>query len=269
MIPKLFAPLAGLKKPSKDDFYDHCAAEHEKHQSATIETNIGIMEIYDWREYFITVDGNETYPEFDGYCPGQDIISYSIERQGAWDKGQTLLTQRLFNELQGKHGGIVLDFGSHIGYYSLLAALKGYTVASIDGSRENLELLAKSADYNKVQDKISPYLAWLDKDAPVLSAHEESVHLLKVDVEGAEKYVVQMCSELFKAKKIKYAIIEISPVFNISYPYLVENIANCGYKVYQIESDGSIKEIKAEGRPEYVDGLHQENFLFERQDYGN
>lgn len=286
MKPKLFAPLDNLKKPSGNDFYDHCQVGHDTHQTLLIHRDIqGTIvdyEIYDWREYFITVDGNETVSEHGKYCTGQDIISYCIDRQGVWEAEETATILDILSEDHGTNNDVVLDFGSHIGYYSMLAALKGYRVASFDGSKENLELLQRSAVVNEVADRVFPYLCWLDDQAPILQPDQESVQLVKVDVEGAENHALQVISQLIGQHKIKYAIFEISPTFNDTYPALVETIAKFGYDVYQIPNASfefrdefmaapiaTIKQycaVPEEGRREYVASLHQENFLFVRRD---
>lgn len=286
MKPKLFAPLSNLKQPSAGDFYDHCSVGHTSHQTIVVERDIrGVklnLEIYDWREYFITVDGNETVSEHGKYCTGQDIISYCIDKQGVWEAEETAVMLDILSEPQ-TDDKIMLDFGSHIGYYSNLAALKGFTVASFDGSKENLELLYRSAVMNEVADKIETHLCWLDDQAPVLSRDAEKVRLAKVDIEGAERHALQMMADLIGGHRIKYIIMEISPVFNDTYPSIVETIAGQHYDVYQLPNGQSVQALEefdsapletvlkhcavpAEGRKEYVASLHQENFLFVRRD---
>lgn len=282
--PKLFAPLSNLKQPPEDFFYHHCSVGHDEHKRFLVQRQIGdlnvIYQIYDWREYFITVDGNETVSEHGKYCTGQDIISYCIDQQKVWEAEETAVQLDILSE---QTSGVMLDFGSHIGYYSILAALKGYQVASFDSSAENLALLKESADQNDVEDRIHSYYCLLDDQVPVLSRDAEEVQLVKIDIEGAERHAIQMCADLIGGRKIKYLIMEVSPVFNDTYPALVETIAGQGYDVYLINSDktwehheelmdaplATVKkysEIPAEGRKEYVASLHQENFLFVRRD---
>jgi hypothetical protein len=284
MTPKLFAPLANLKQPTPTFMYDHCSVGHHRHNRIAVSRRIGGMhvtyKIYDWREYFITVDGNETVSEHGQYCTGQDIISYCIDRQKVWEVEETAVQLAILSE---RHTGVMLDFGSHIGYYSILAALKGYQVASFDSSRENLDLLHESAEANGVADKITPYLCLLDDQAPILSRDAEEIQLVKIDIEGAERHAVQMCADLMGGRKIKYLIMEVSPVFNGTYPSLVETICSQGYDVYQIPTDknwehyiefmvdplGILQQycaIPPEGRQEYVALLHQENFVFVRRE---
>lgn len=301
-IPKLFTTLEDLKKPEAGkDFYAKCAAGHETHSNTVVGVELSgqpknqsapaipsrlktslAMRIYDWREYFMTVDGNETWPEFDGYCPGQDIISYCIDQQGVWEGDETLVILDILSENNTED--VVLDFGSHIGYYSMLAARNGYQVASIDSQSENLDMLKDSAVMNNLQDKVHTYLGWLDEDAPTLSAKLEGVQLVKVDVEGNENSAVAICNPLFVKRKIKYAIIEVSPVFNESYPELVSWILSNGYDVYQLPGNNwehnsefteapldTIKkycEVKQRGEElaAHINSFSQENFLFVRRD---
>jgi hypothetical protein len=286
MKPKLFAPLSNLKKPTEDFFYHHCSVGHQSHSRTLVDRNIcGIevtYQIYDWREYFITVDGNETVSEHGKYCTGQDIISYCIDKQEVWEAEETAVQVAILRETTS---GIMLDIGSHIGYYSMLAAKLGYTVASFDSSQENLALLHESAEVNQVVDKIHPYLCLLDDQVPILSRDAEEVQLVKIDIEGAERHAIQMCADLIGGRKIKYLIMEVSPVFNDTYPALVETIAGQGYDVYQIPTDKNWEhyqgfldnplvalkhycQVPEAGRKEYVAGLHQENFVFVRQNRG-
>lgn len=302
MKPKLFDVLDQLKKPKLgQDFYASCAVGHEVHTKHTLPVALhgpalipGLpeipdhlahhfdMQIYRWQDYFKTVDGNETMPLYDRYCPGQDIISYCIERQGQWEGVETAVVLDILNEDNDERGDVVLDFGSHIGWYTTLAGLAGYRTAAFDGNQENLMMVDHNASVNNVAGEIYTYLCWLDERAPVLPADKESVQLLKCDIEGNDRFAIGMARDLLNAKKIKYLLLEVSPVFNDSYPELVEHIAAAGYKVYQLPpynwkyNDEMSKapletvikycEVPDLDRRGYVEQLHQENFLFVREE---
>lgn len=288
MKPKLFDPLDKLNVPEPDDFYAHCRVGHDTHETKTVRVPVDgfdellAVDIYDWEHYFTTVAGNETTPKYAEYCTGQDIISYCIDRQGVWEKEETATILDILREDNADK--IMLDFGSHIGWYTNLALKLGYRVASFDANIENLGLLRQSAVMNGTVENSYPYLCWLDFEVPVLSSDAEEVQLVKVDVEGAEHHALQMISQLIGQHKVKYAIFEISPVFNGNYPALVSTIQKFGYDVYQLPSGQwehqdefaqspltTIKkycEITQRGDElkAYVDSLHQENFLFVRRD---
>jgi hypothetical protein len=279
--PKLFEALDKLNAPEPDDFYAHCQVGHTTHETKLLRRSLsGIaefdIEVYDWEQYFTTVAGNETTPMYAEYCTGQDIISYCIDRQGVWESTETAVINAILQE--PNKDKIMLDFGSHIGWYTNIGLMQGYTVASFDASKENLELLRRTAVLNGTLEGSYPYLCWLDNEAPILSAGAEEVQLVKVDVEGAEHHALRMISELINAKKVKYAIFEISPVFNGNYPKLVNDIVESGYRVYQLPNTLTTDDALAEVRRDceltqrdeelkaYIDGLHQENMLFIRRD---
>lgn len=302
MTPKIFLPLAKLPVPPEDAMYKACKAGHESHNVIDITVKLdgqpkGIqdvpptplhlrlpsfpMRVYAWRDYF-NVQREVPLQKYDNYCPGQDIISYSIDMQGTWEQYETLLALDILNTyVDSDRADVVVDFGLHVGWYSMLALLKGYKVAGIDASAENLMI----AEYNALSigkgEDFYPYLGWVNGEGPNLPANAENIHLVKCDIEGAESSAMRMIYELLLEKKVNYALFEISPTFNNTYPVMVETMAEAGYKVYQIPGKGwehseefghnpltTLKkycEIPAEGRKEYVESLAQENFLFIRE----
>lgn len=295
-IPDIFAPLSLIRKPQVGiDKYAACRNGHGTHIHKTVEVSLlgehkGIedvppvknefetnfkMNIYDWQSYFFTKDGNETYPLYEDYCPGQDIISYSIDQQGVWEAYETLLVLDILSN--GNKEDVVLDFGSHIGWYSIISALKGYKVGAFDALKENIDLLEQNAKENGLQYKVFPFLSWIDDTAPMLPADKESVHFVKIDIEGLENNAFRMVEPLVTARKVNYLMIEVSPVFGDYYPDLIERIAKNGYRVFQIPGKGydlekqyadnpldTVKnycEIPESGRRKYIQSLSQENFL--------
>lgn len=287
MKPKLFDVLEKLNKPEQDDFYAHCQVGHSSHETKIVNKRFDYVgafdiEIYDWQQYFTNVAGNETTPKYAEYCPGQDVISYCIDRQGVWEQEETAVILDILR--QDNPDKIMLDFGSHIGWYTNLALKLGYRVASFDANQENLDLLKRTAVMNGTVENSYPYLCWLDTQAPILSSEAEEVQLVKVDVEGAEHHALQMIAQLIGRHKVKYAIFEISPVFNGNYPALVRTIEKFGYNIYQLPNGGFehhgdflasplesvIEHCEITQRGEelgaYISDLHQENFLFVRRD---
>lgn len=268
--PKLLRNLL-LRAPNASDFYAGCAVGHKDHETKMAVTKAGYpMLVYKWEDHFTTRGDNPTFPKYEQYCPAQDVISYCIDTTGQWEPAETQVVQDILRETTGK---VVLDFGSHIGWYSLMAASYGHQVGAFDASELNLSLLRESEEQNRFAGEIYRHLCQIEDDFPYFSADYEDVHLLKVDVEGAESKVVSACWNLWEYKKIKYAIIEISPVFNDTYPDLVEKICSYGYRVYQLPAQPmSLEQVIAqcrvlpEGRREYVAGLHQENFVFIRSE---
>lgn len=184
----------------------------------------------------MTIFDYKKYQDTNGYCTGDDAISLSLDLQGVWEGIETLLILDILHK--GNKQNVVLDFGSHIGWYTILAARAGYKVAAFDTDAENTAVLIHNAEINHVQERVFPYQMWVDERAPMLRSTGESVELMKCDIEGNEKYAVEMCHSLFKNRKINYAMLEISPVFNDGYTELCLEIARAGYRVFMVPRKG-------------------------------
>lgn len=203
--------------------WQKCQAGHESHKRKSVSTKIGRLQIYDWEKYY----------GYAGYCTGQDDISMTLDKYGIWEEKETQIVE---NILRNSDDGFkwVIDIGSHIGWYSILAAKLGYYVLAIDGDKENLEVLSKNADMNGVSDLIQPFLLWIDKNAMEFEvAHEDQISLLKIDIEGNEQFAIKSLKKSIKKGQIKNIFMEVSPVFNDSYPKLVKEIIDSGYDAYK------------------------------------
>ena len=234
------------------------------------------MDVYDWQQYFKTEFGNQVVPIFKGYCPGQDVVSFALDVQGVWEGYETCAVLDILSEKETNNA--VVDMGAHLGYYSLLAGTAGYSGLAYETDPFNLEVLAKNLALNAPKFKIINQ--WIDEKTPKLP--DMDIHLLKCDIEGNEKHAVKMVEKLLRAKRIKYLLLEISPCFNQSYPQLVEKVCGYGYRVYEIPhkswehtkeyAEQPLKllkqycEIPKAGRRGYVASLHQENFVFIREE---
>ena len=258
MIPTVFAPLAKLKAPPFGALNVRCKW-HQNHETITVRLVLDgqplipdvpaiphrlrrelTLELYDYRRYGQRGYEGEGFPH--DWCTGQDIISYSIAEQGVWEGYETLTVLDVLD--RGKRADLMLDLGAHIGWYSALADQFG--VFTVEASAENNLLIGKN-----VAAHADPWVdtgpAWIDEDTPILPADAEPIHLVKIDLEGAENHAVRMLSALFAARKINYCLMEVSPVFADYYSDLVVWIADQGYRIYQIPGKGW------ERTPEYSD----------------
>jgi hypothetical protein len=291
MIPTVFAPLANLKAPPFGAPNVRCKW-HQNHETITVRLVLDgqplipdvpaiphrlrrelTLELYDYRRYGQRGYEGEGFPH--DWCTGQDIISYSIAEQGVWEGYETLTVLDVLD--RGKRADLMLDLGAHIGWYSALADQFG--VFTVEASAENNLLIGKNVTEQKYANPwVDTGPAWIDEDAPILPADAETIHLVKIDLEGAENHAVRMLSTLFAARKINYCLMEVSPIFADYYPDLVAWVADQGYRIYQIPGKGwertpeysdqpletlrSYCEVPATGLREYVAGLRQENFMF-------
>lgn len=220
-----------------------CQAKHKKHDRLLVDTQQGEMYVYDY----------DQYNGFNGYCTGQDDISRTLQNTGVWEPIETAIIKEILEN--GDRNASVIDFGTHIGWFTLMAAEAGYKVIGYEGDIENAETLLLNLKHHSVDDQVTIRQKWISPELEPLEMQD--VELLKIDIEGSERFAIDACRDLFLQKKINHALIEISPTFNDTYPALVDFILSCGYKAF--DTGKNMAEF---------DGLYnfpQTNFLFKRQ----
>lgn len=214
-----------------------CDAGHRRHESHQVETELGPMLVWDTQHYM----------GFRGYCTGQDDVSQTLERLGVWEREET---DQISRRLQP--GDVVLDFGAHIGWFTLLATSCGAVVHAYEGDVENLDLLRENARRHGVAEQVAAYPVWVDARAS-LPIPEGPIRLVKVDLEGNDEHAVRCLEQALLERRVEELVVEISPCFNGRYPALVAKLQGYGYEVFRGGApwDGSWD-------------FHQDNFWFRR-----
>lgn len=220
-----------------------CQANHNEHDTLLVDTAHGKMYVYDY----------DKYKGFNGYCTGQDDVSRTLQNTGQWERSETKIIEELLKT--GNKENIVIDFGAHVGWFTILAAKLGYDVVAFEGEPESANTLYRNAVLNEIKNRVSIRNEWIGGLNSEIS--DCDVELVKCDIEGNEQHAVRMIKSLLENKRIKNIVMEISPTFNDTYPAIVEFIKSCGYKAYDIENLGQ----------EFNDvwDFPQTNFLFTRQ----
>lgn len=194
-----------------------CQAGHKYHDRKMVPSIQGNFLIYDY----------EKYMDFPGYCMGQDDVSRTIGLYGKWSQDMYDFIEKILDK---KDHGLFLDVGSHIGWFSRLAVSKGYSVIGFEGAPENIELARINVPTGIFEN------IWFDKDTKPTNLMVYA-QLLKMDIEGNERYGLVYFEKSFRNKRIDNAVIEITPVFNDSYPALIKQMQDWGYSVHNL--DGS------------------------------
>ena len=261
--------------------FDHCKNGHDTHQTKVVDFTLDIspklkienmkMKIYDWSAY-----SDETFSRYTQYCNGQDIISYKIDKEHLWEPYETAIIMDILSEKD--EPGTFYDLGAHIGWYSTIGLKMGRHTISVDSDWENIKMVEDNAKLNGVEAHVHKEIINIDT---LGEPREVPVHLLKVDIEGEEQHAFRQFERSFWSKTVKYALFEISPVFNDSYPKLCADIMDLGYDCYQIPTpgfhvqefeDAPLATLKKYCKLErgtiedYIKTLHQENMIFIRQD---
>jgi len=170
-----------------------------------------------------------------------DDVMRGIRLQGTWEPQETTA---VIDVLTRTGDDVVLDFGAHVGWFSILAHLYGkHPVLAFEESAETRKLLLANAQENGVQ--LAIHEPWrVDNDSEMTWDIPGNVALLKADIEGQEHNAVRMCETAFAEGRIEYALLEISPVFTESggtdcdYVDLVGRLLDWGYTACMIPDKG-------------------------------
>ncbi len=90
---------------------------------------------------------------FDLYGHEGDYVRQTIDNWGVWEPRITRLIEQILESSDPQEDGIVVDCGAHIGYYTILLAILGYRVISIEPLyHEEISLASKR---NNVEQLVS------------------------------------------------------------------------------------------------------------------
>ena len=262
-----FAPFEDLTAPSDDVMWSRCRVGHRFHERSIVFPDKTLFDgiqpafrIYHWQDH-----GGDRLDKWAEYCPGQDVISQTIDRTGVWERNESLLFVDILQS-GDPTSQVVIDFGCQIGWYATIAATHRYPVAAVDVNAENLGVASvniaavTSASYGT-------FLGAVDEHAPQLSA-DMPVRVAKIDIEGAERHAVAMLAPALKAGNVDFLLVEISPVFNDSYLALMQQVIGWGYEAWQIPTGKGFDHFgRRINNPEsWLVNLHQADVLFVRSD---
>lgn len=167
-----------------------------------------------------------------GYCPQNDIVSECIDTQGVWEGYGTNLALALLAD-----GGVFIDCGSQIGWYSALAAASGCEVLSIDADPATQVPLDKTVEINGWSDRVRLCRAGIGPATPVVTAIPERVALMKVDIEGREDDAVRVFRHVLDVTDA--VLMEMSPCFAGYYGDLAASLCSRGFDAYLVPEKGT------------------------------
>lgn len=181
-----------------------------------------------WDTRITPVDGGP-------YCPARDCVSDAIVGSFCWEPLETTVLLCCFEQCPG---GLFIDFGSQIGWYSTLAAISGLNVTAVDSDPACVTLTALNLERHRAMLALSgAHLEVLDEQtAPIDHAwNDQPVDVVaKIDVEGAEIHAIRKIRPLIDSGLVKYMLIEITPSFADYYPDLIWDLIQSGYSAYKM-----------------------------------
>lgn len=198
--------------------YEQCQRNHKTHRTQEVYTVLGKMTVYQW----------DLYKDKPLYCPGQDDISRTLINTGIWEKDLYSFVQNLLKA--GNKDHLVIDIGCHIGWYSRMAIQAGYTVDAYDGCQSHLDVFIKNVPGT------IPHHVQFDKYLTDKYPIRKPIEFVKIDIEGAEQYAIKYLTVALR--NVHNILMEVSPVFNDSYPELLRNLKNRGFTI--LETNGKV-----------------------------
>lgn len=205
-----------------------CQFGHDSHQSKIVATKIGPLHVWNW----------EKYRGLPNYCPGQCDVSMSLDLHQTSERADIARFAQILDE----QPGTVLDFGSHIGWYTVHAGLRHCDVFAVDSDPENMRLLHTNCEWHGI-DLLGSWLGWIGDGVVLPGEVDDGVRVLKSDVEGMEWQVLDVTRSLWQDRLIDYGLWELSPVFENrevegTYADLVDEIASYGYRWVILKDEG-------------------------------
>lgn len=260
-----------------------CQRGHEQHDTREIVVSLGgptkyrdlpsiprrfadtfEMEIWD----------TARYPVDDGlWCPAHDAVSETLVSHGIWEPAETTLMLEAF-----RYVDTFVDIGAQLGWYSVLAARAGLNVVAFEADLDVAAVCNRNmARHAHLLAHFGVHIVRVGPEAGQLVSPSNERIAVKIDIEGAEADAVAMLAGAMD--NIDFMLIEISPVFNDTYPDLVAGLIELGFNAYlvptkqfppaslQILPDdlaiwdlgSDLEEVRAT-----VGGWHQQNVLFVR-----
>ncbi|HEY5727614.1 MAG TPA: hypothetical protein VIV08_03285 [Acidimicrobiia bacterium] len=154
-----------------------------------------------------------------------DNVSEAIATYGVWEVPETITLSSAF--AAAPFAATFIDIGSHVGWFSAVAASHGLDVIAVDADGGALELLQQTWLENGFKSQLALINEMVDTNTewhfPVPTA------IVKMDIEGAESHAVGALWPLFEDGTITHCMMEVSPCFNDGYPDLLRSLFRLGY----------------------------------------
>jgi hypothetical protein len=90
----------------------------------------------------VLVADPDAAPVYGEYDHGQDAVTEALDKQGVWEAQETTVAV----DILATTPGVVLDFGAHIGWYTVLAGIfGGHPVVAFEPDAATITALAANA----------------------------------------------------------------------------------------------------------------------------
>jgi len=217
-----------------------CAAGHTHHATVSLTVS-GSHAVPDWPVlppvwFRLDVFAADAYEGVDGYCPADSEVSRGLLAHGVWEGFESALALAILDADKNRDS-VVLDFGANVGWYSMLAASRGFDVLAVEADLT----IAAVCEHNLARwadDGLHVCRGWIGSDTHPLTPGPR-VRLAKVDLEGAEAEAVRVLEPLLATGLVDYLLVEVTPVFGDGAYEAVNLLERHGYQGFVIPDKGA------------------------------
>jgi hypothetical protein len=171
-------------------------------------------------------------------------VTDAIRDMGVWEPWETMFLSSAF--AAAASDTLFVDLGAHVGWFCALASAWGLNWHAVEFNRNMVRYLrrmAKRTGLGYVDN------CWVDQYWAL--AGQPRPMIVKMDLEGNERFAVAGMFRWFKTRQVTHCLMEVSPVFNDSYPHLVWSLIDAGYEAWVMPEktldgesiDGPFKEM--------------------------
>jgi hypothetical protein len=157
----------------------------------------------------------------------RDVVSDAIAEYGVWEVPETITLSSAF-AAAGPHTAFI-DIGSHVGWFSAVAATYGLDVTAVDSNAAALELLRQTWRENGFKSQLALINEMVDTNTEWKFPVGVDTAIVKMDIEGAESHAVGALWPWFEDGTVTHCMMEVSPCFNDGYPALLRALFDLGY----------------------------------------
>lgn len=194
-----------------------CQLGHATHDVVEVSTVQGRFKCFDVPKYASDVAG---------WCPGRYNVSDRLMVEGHWEPHDSVAIEAILRA--GDRSRLVIDFGANIGWYTIMAAKLGYDVWAIEGDLETLDVLRQNTALYRVEHLVEATHRWVSGTSLFNTPRE--VELVKIDLEGMDRFAVEGCWRFID--RIANFYVEISPCWRDDYPALVDKLRGAGFSAF-------------------------------------
>ena len=226
---------------------DRCEAGHGRHHERRIvQVRLvpGVRAIDDcpsvpkWAGFDLLVFDAFAYADEPSYCVADDELSRAVLTQGVWEPWATAVAVDILNHAGER--GVLVDIGSHVGWYSMLAMCAGRHAYVLDADPEHVALARQSAEDEGWGRMLHTAVGWLDANSRPLAFTEVGpVRLAKIDLEGMEADAARVLAPMLEQRTVDYALVELSPEFGDGWRDAVGVFTDAGYSAHLVPDKGA------------------------------